>query len=69
MIRISPSRIFAISLKPVLILKLSESLKFDTCDFSGTEKHYVDNVHYTNEVYKEVAKLWAEKILSLQKIN
>ena len=51
------------------ILKLSKSLKFDTCDFSGTEKHYVDNVHYTNEGYKEVAKLWAEKILSLQKIN
>tara|TARA_R110000851_G_scaffold212170_6_gene364851 strand:- start:3196 stop:3762 length:567 start_codon:yes stop_codon:yes gene_type:complete len=51
------------------ILKLSKSLKFDTCDFSGTEKHYVDNVHYTNEGYKEVATIWAKKILSLQKIN
>ena len=46
----------------------SASIRVDP-DFSGTEKHYVDNVHYTNEGYKEVAKLWAEKILSLQKIN
>ena len=51
------------------ILKLSKSLKFDTCDFSGTEKFYVDNVHYTNEGYKEIAKLWAQKILSLQTTN
>tara|TARA_Y100001963_G_scaffold159824_1_gene265517 strand:- start:3334 stop:3891 length:558 start_codon:yes stop_codon:yes gene_type:complete len=49
-----------------IIEKLSIELGYDICDMSGTEKHYVDNVHYTHEGYVELAKRWADIILKSQ---
>jgi len=50
-----------------IILKLSGEMGFEICDMRGTEKHYIDNVHYTHEGYKSLANKWAHKILNLQK--
>jgi len=50
-----------------IILKLSNKMHFETCDMSGTEKYYIDNVHYTHEGYNLLAKRWANKILGIQK--
>lgn len=48
-----------------VLYNLSNEIGFEMCDMSGTEKHYIDNVHYTHEGYNEIAKIFAEKILSL----
>ena len=44
---------------------LSREIDFQMCDMSGTEKHYIDNVHYTHEGYNLIAKKFADKIMSL----
>ena len=49
-----------------VLKKLSHELNFELCDMSGTEKYYIDGVHYTNEGYCELAHRWAEKILAGQ---
>ena len=45
---------------------LARELDFSLCDLSGTEVHYIDGVHFSNKGYKEIAKKWANKILSSQ---
>ena len=50
-----------------IIEKLSTELDYEICDMSGTESYYIDNVHYTNRGYKEIAKRWAKIILNTQK--
>lgn len=49
-----------------VIHKLSVEMNFSTCDMSGVEVDYIDNVHFTNKGHKEIAKRWARKILSGQ---
>ena len=49
-----------------IIEKLSVTMDCDVCDMSGTEKYYIDNVHYTHEGYVELAKRWANIILKSQ---
>lgn len=48
-----------------VLYTLSEEMDFELCDMSGTEKYYIDNVHYTHEGYKILAKKFASKILNL----
>lgn len=50
-----------------IIDDMSKTMGFEVCNMKGTEKYYIDNVHYTNEGYKELAKRFADKILNLQK--
>tara|TARA_R100000742_G_C4279616_1_gene104761 strand:- start:9929 stop:10486 length:558 start_codon:yes stop_codon:yes gene_type:complete len=49
------------------IKKLSKEMKFDICDLSGTEKHYVDGVHFTHEGNLEIANRFRESILRAQR--
>jgi lysophospholipase L1-like esterase len=48
-----------------VLRNLSREIDFEMCDMSGTEKHYIDNVHYTHEGYNLIAKKFADKIMSL----
>jgi len=48
-----------------ILYNLSSEMNFELCDMSGTEEHYIDNVHYTHEGYIEIARRFANKILSL----
>ena len=48
-----------------VIRRVANELKLDICDMSGTEKYYVDNVHYTHEGYRILADRWASKILEI----
>ena len=41
-----------------VIKDLCKSENIDFCDMSGTEKFYVDGVHYTNKGYIELANRW-----------
>jgi lysophospholipase L1-like esterase len=50
-----------------VIQKLSQELGFTICDMFGTEKHYVDGVHYTHEGYKLLASRWASVIDKMHK--
>jgi len=50
-----------------IIEDMSNSMKFKVCNMRGTEEYYIDNVHYTHEGYKELAKRFAKNILNLQK--
>ena len=49
-----------------VIHKLSVEMNFSTCDMSGVEVDYIDNVHFTNKGHKEIAKRWSHRILSGQ---
>jgi lysophospholipase L1-like esterase len=49
-----------------IIKKLSAEMDYIVCDMSGTEKYYVDGVHYTHEGYVELAKRWCKTILNSQ---
>lgn len=46
-----------------IIKKLSKEHSTLICDMSGTEKMYIDGVHYTHEGYKVLAKRISEVIL------
>ena len=48
-----------------VLYTLAKEMNFELCNMSGTEKHYIDNVHYTHEGYNEIAQRFANKILSL----
>jgi len=48
-----------------IIKELSKEMGFEVCDMSGTEKYYIDNVHYTHEGYNVLARKFANKILTL----
>ena len=50
-----------------MIRELSKEMNFEVCDTSGTEKYYIDNVHYTHEGYNVLARKFANKILDLLK--
>ena len=47
------------------INSLCLELNLETCDMKGIEKHYVDNVHFNHEGNIEIAKRWANAILSI----
>jgi len=49
-----------------IIKKLSIEMNYNVCDMSGTEKYYIDNVHYTHEGHLELAKRWFRTILNSQ---
>jgi len=51
-----------------VIIKLSRSknLDFDTCSMDDLGEYLIDGVHFTHDGYKEVAKRWSKKILSLK---
>ena len=48
-----------------VIYDLSKQMNFEVCDMSGTEKYYIDAVHYTHEGYNILAQKFADKILNL----
>ena len=43
--------------------KLSKELNFLICDMSGTEKFYIDGVHFTHEGNLELASRFYDKIV------
>tara|TARA_R100000951_G_scaffold94750_1_gene83640 strand:- start:382 stop:933 length:552 start_codon:yes stop_codon:yes gene_type:complete len=45
--------------------KLSKELGFIICDMSGTEKFYIDGVHYTHEGNLELANRFYKKITKI----
>tara|TARA_Y100001937_G_scaffold119452_1_gene175216 strand:- start:337 stop:888 length:552 start_codon:yes stop_codon:yes gene_type:complete len=47
------------------IIKLSKELNFEICDLSKMEKLLIDGVHFDNEGYQEIARRFADKILSM----
>ena len=47
------------------IIKMSKQHNFEVCDMSNMQEYLVDGVHFDNEGYCELARRWAEKILSL----
>ena len=49
-----------------VILKIANEMNCGVCDMSGTEKYYVDGVHYTHEGTVALATRWANKILNSQ---
>jgi len=48
-----------------VIKELSTELDFVICDMSGTEKYYIDGVHFTYEGNLELAARFYEEILDL----
>ena len=48
-----------------VLYNLSEEMGFKICDMSGTENYYIDNVHYTHEGYKLLARKFASKLLAM----
>ena len=48
------------------ITKLSKILNFDICDLSGTEKFYIDGVHYTHKGNIELANRFTHSILNIR---
>ncbi len=48
------------------ITKLSKTLNFDICDLSGTEKFYIDGVHYTHKGNIELANRFTHSILNIR---
>ncbi|MAG26595.1 hypothetical protein CMI47_13715 [Candidatus Pacearchaeota archaeon] len=49
-----------------VITTLSKSLDFLICPMNNLSVHLIDGVHFTHEGYKEIAKKWSKKILSLK---
>lgn len=49
-----------------IIRELSDIYKIELVDFSGIEKYLIDGVHFGNEGYKEIAKIWSKSILKMQ---
>lgn len=49
-----------------LIVTMSKKLDFLICEMDNLSEHLVDGVHFTNKGYKEIAKRWSKKILSLK---
>ena len=50
-----------------IINELSKEMHFDVCDTTGLEKHYIDGVHLTHQGNVELANMFVDSILSMQK--
>jgi lysophospholipase L1-like esterase len=48
-----------------IIYSLSTEFSTSLCDLQGTEKFYIDGVHYTHEGYNHIAKLLATTVLNI----
>jgi len=48
-----------------VIKDLCLEMGVEICEVTNTEKYYIDGVHYSHEGYNHLAKLFANKILSL----
>ena len=47
------------------IKKIAIEMNVLICEMNSLEGYLIDGVHFTHEGYKEVAKKWSKKILSL----